>query len=77
MSDELRTPHDYHRWAASLKDGTLLAETAKGVCIVRGKDPYRYIWSSGGHLQYWQAVALEAVLMAAIAKEPLLNPSAE
>ena len=65
MNAELRHPQDYFRWAETLKEDTTLAETAKGVCTIRGIDPHSY---GADGLYAWKAVAMEALLMAAIAR---------
>lgn len=66
MIGQLRAPYEYAAWARSLSDGTPVAETAKGVCIIRGVNPYDFHPSG---MNNWQAIAMEALLLVAIARE--------
>lgn len=65
MSKQLHTAYDYAQWARRLVDFSPVAETAKGVCIIRGVDPYQFTQG----MEWWRAVAMEALLLGAIARE--------
>lgn len=68
MSGMMNSPVEFFQWAMSLQDYTPTAETAKAVCMMRAQPPYDYVPCTFGSLMAWQAVALEGVLLAAIAR---------
>lgn len=65
----LRHPFEYFQWAMSIPMGTATSETALAICMMRRIDPWEPVSTMHGSLQRWQAIILEAVLMAAIARE--------
>jgi len=65
----MRHPLEYFQWATSIPSGTPTAETAIAICALRRVNPLDYVSSQFGSLSQWQAVILESVLMAAIARE--------